>query len=247
LIPFFLFRAVYEKNKERFWQTAILSFCALIQIALIFSFRSSGSFEQRFHFIGLSTFGVTMWTQGIALFAFGYAQAHEWGRTLFVLATQNIASFQMWGRLLLATGVVLLFLLSSNLSRIKRLLFLGSYLILMLLPMMFSVIQDKYALIDTGFHQRMFLAPNIVLGWMLLAGVRFQKGKGWRAVFSNLVSAFCAAIIGASLFWGIQTYRERWFWIEYWPDWKAEVSAWRANPGVPLQIQPEGWTVQLKK
>lgn len=247
LIPLFFFRALEEKKKERLVQLLILSACAVVQILLIFSYQATESFGQRLHLIGLTTFGVTMWTQGFALFIFGFNQVHEWARTLFSLATQDLASFQMWGRLLLVAGTALLFLLSTNLPRKLRWIFLSSYLILMLLPMMFSVIKDKYALIDTGLHQRIFLAPNVILGWMMLKGIQFSKERSWRASFSNLVSILSILIIGASLFWGFQTYRERWSVAEYWPDWKTEVATWRTNPEYPLRIQPEGWVIRLPK
>ena len=247
LIPLYFFRAFHEKDKERWIQTLILAACVLVHIYLIFTYTSEASFKERFHMLGFSTLGVTMWTQGIGLFVFGFDQAREWAQTFFSLAAQDTASFQMWGRFLLIFGLVLLFLLPSNLPRKIHFLFISSYLILMVFPMMFSVIEDKYALSVTGLHQRLFLAPNTLLGWMLLLGAQFKKGNGLRLIFANLVSLLCALVVGASLFWGIQSYQKPWFVTAYWPDWKAEVSAWRANPEYLLNIQPEGWTVELKK
>jgi len=245
LIPLFIFKAYDEKNKERLIQTLLLIACAFIQVFLIVSYKSTANFGQRFHLIGMATFGITMWTQGIGFFVLGLHQADEWARTLFAMATHNLGSFQMWGRILLICGLTLLLLLSSNLPLKLRVLFLSGYGVLMLLPMMFSVIQDKYALIDTGLHQRIFFAPNILLGWMLLFGIRFSKIK--LISFANLTSLFCALVLGAALFWGIKNYPEIWFVSEYWPDWKTEVATWENNPNYALRIQPEGWVVQLHR
>lgn len=247
LIPLFGLRALVEKEKERWFQVLFLSACTLVQIILIFRYRSNESFGDRFHLIGLTTLGVTIWTQSLALFAFGFQQADEWARVLFSMASQDLGSFQMWGRILLLSAGILFLLFSSNLSILQRVLFIGGYVILLVLPMMFSVIKDKYALIDTGLHQRIFLAPNILLGWMLLFGIRFRNEKGWRVPLANLISLLCALMVAASLFWGMQSYREPWFVAEYWPDWKAETEIWEADPTYALKIQPEGWVINLSQ
>lgn len=245
LIPLYAFRAFTEKDRERWVQTAVLSACAVVQSALIFSYKTSGSFEQRLHLIGFTTLGATIWTQTIGFFAVGLTQAHEWAITLYSLAVNDLSSFQDWGRGLLVVGLLLLFLLSTNLPLKYRILFLGGYGILMLLPMMFSVIDEKYDLMRTGVHGRLFLAPNVIFGWMLLFGVRFQKWKNWRVSLSWLASLGCVALLATSLFWGITSYRAPWYVADTWPDWKTEVQHWRADPSYPLRIQPEGWVVSL--
>jgi hypothetical protein len=247
LIPIFIFRALLEKQRERWVQIIILSVCALIQIALILSYRSNADLSQRFHLIGLTTLGVVLWTQGLSLFATGFHQTRDWARMLFSMTTQDLAGFQLWGRLLLFAGMALILFLSANLSKKLRFLFLGSYAILLILMMMFSVISDKYTLLDTGLHQRIFFAPNVLLGWMMIMGIRFTREKGWLAFSGNLASAGCAFLVCASLIWGLINYHDPWFFNLNWPAWPAEVQAWRADPHYALRIQPDGWVVILDK
>lgn len=247
LIPLFALRAWQERNRERWLQLILLSICAVIQIILIFSFQSGGNIGQRFHIIGLSTFGLTMWTQGFGLFAFGYDQASNWATLFYSMALEDMTGFQTWSRAMLAVGFTLLFVLTANLPLKTRIYFVGAYFILMLLPMMFSVVQDKYWLAMTGLHQRIFLAPNILLGWMLLLGIQFRQGNHRYLSLSNLISFVCILLLTASLLWGIKTFREQTRAVETWPDWKQEVEIWRTNPNYALRIQPDGWFVELQK
>jgi hypothetical protein len=246
LLPLFIFRAFIEKDKQRWLQVLLLGICALIHVVLIISVQTEANFGERFHLIGLTTLGITIWTQSIAFFAFGPEQAYEWARIFFSMTTNDLAGFQMWGRMLLVAQIILFILLSANLSWMNRLLFLGGYAILLVLPMMFSIISDKYTLIDTGLHQRIFFAPNILLGWMLVQGICFSVEKHRLTVFRNLVSLLCVLLVSASLLWGIKSYQEPWFVTVYWPDWTTEVQTWKQNPEHKLQIQPEGWEIELQ-
>lgn len=244
LIPLFLVQVVKDKNKERLTQLFVLLVCALIQVYLIFHYSGSGNFSQRFQLFGFSTLGVTMWTQSLGLLAFGFTQASEWARALLSMITNDMAGFRVWGRLLFAVAIVLIFLLSANLPFKTRFLFIGGYGILMLLPMMFSVIQDKYSLATTGYHQRIFFAPNVLLGWMLLLGIRLDKRPP--ITKTNLVSLFCTLMLISALVWGLKSYPSTWFIGNYWPSWKSEVQIWKNNPDYPLRILPNNWVIHLQ-
>lgn len=247
LIPFFIFRAFMDKQIERWRQVAILSACAAVQLFMIFSYHSSQSFEERFHPVGLAALGTTLWMQSIALFALGVDQANRIVHQIYSLIYQNLPGFQILGGFLLICAI-LFFILSSNNLRLKmRIIFLGSYATLVWLPMIFSAIKDKYSLFETGYHQRLFLAPNIIFGLMLLLGVHFTKEKGWKSAIKNVASLICVILVSASLLWGVYYFRsDRWFLATYWPDWKTEVQTWKDNPGYSLRIQPESWNIDLR-
>jgi hypothetical protein len=245
LIPLFLFKAIDEKKKERLVQTLLLIACAIVQVYLIYTFQDQGNINQRFHIVGFSTLGVTIWTQSLGFFMFGLDKASEWSSLLFKIADTDYQKFIVIGRILLISEIGIFILLTSNLSLKQRILFGSGYGILMILPMIFSIIQYKFLLVLTGLHQRLFFAPNILLGWMLLLGIKFSKDK--LLSFSNLVSLLCVAVIGAGVFWGIMNYSKAWSFAEYWPDWKVEVATWQSNPKYYLKIQPEGWVVILPK
>ena len=162
-------------KQERWIQTGWLILAVAIQGAAVFSVQTGANFGSRLHLIGIATLGVTLWTQSIGLFLFGLSQTHTWARTMFSLAVQNLPAFQSTGRWLLLAGMALLGFLSARVPARLRFLFLGGYVLLFVPSMMFSIIQDKYTLIDTGLHQRLFLPPNILLGWMLLVNTRFTQ------------------------------------------------------------------------
>jgi len=245
LIPLFLIQVIKGKNKERLIQLFILLVCAMIQVYLIFSYVGKGDFSQRFHLFGFTTAGITMWTQSIGLFIFGYSKVSEWARELLSLVTNNLDSFQIWGRSLFILGTLLIFLLSTNLPLKTRILFIGGYGILMLLPMIFSIVQDKYSMAISGYSQRIFFAPNVLLGWMLLSGIHFNKGKP--ITTTNIVSFSCTMVLILAIFWGLKFYPSTGVIGDYWSDWKSEVQIWRNNPDYLLHIQPENWIMYLQK
>lgn len=253
LMPFFAARAFFEKDRERWLQTAILTLCVLLHMLIIFSYSARGNIGDRFHFIGFATLGATVATQTAALFTTGLEQAATWGNYLFALTSQDQDQFQILGRFFLAGEVILWLLLSYNLPRMQRFLFLGSFATLLLLPVMFSAIQDKYSFMKTGYHQRTFMPPNVVLGWMLLFGLRHTRSNklaAWAGSLAHwsgsLSRLLCGLVLATALFWGIQAYSQPWEATAFWPDWRGEVETWRTNPAEVLRIQPEGWVVQLK-
>lgn len=266
LLPLFAGAAFFEKpgknNEQRtlvpFWkqerwvQTFFMTLAALVQALIILSVRTGANLTARFQIIGAATLGVTIWTQSIALFSLGLTQAHTWARSMFTLAAGNLSGFQSAGRFLLFAGIALLWLLSARLPVRLRYLFLSGYAVLLIPTMMFSIIQDKYSLIDTGLHQRLFLPPNILLGWMLLLNSRFSLpffpiGRAGMVRLAGNFSALASALLlTAALFWGAWTFFNPANRTSYWPDWKTQVAAWQADPSYVLKIQPQGWELRLK-
>jgi len=153
----------------------------------------------------------------------------------------------MIGRLLLGASAIVFFILSINHPWRRRAIFLGSYGMIIILSIMFSVISDKYSFIMVGFHQRHFLVPNMIFGWMLVLGIKFSKNGRWPVMINRLVSLSCVLVAMVAVSWGIINFRAEWTRTTYWPDWKQEVSIWKANPDYELHIQPEGWRIKLKE
>jgi hypothetical protein len=234
-------------KQERWIQTGWLTLAVVIQAAAIFSVQTGANFGSRLHLIGIATLGVTLWTQSIALFSVGLSQTHAWARTMYSLAAQNVPTFQSTGRWLLFAGIALLGLLSARVPARQRFLFLGGYVLLLVPSMMFSIIQDKYALIDTGLHQRIFLPPNILLGWMLLVNTRFTRPVLSSKRAGSLSSLASGLLLAAAILWGAYTFFNPANRTTYWPDWKSEVTAWQADPTYALKIQPEGWVLHLNR
>jgi hypothetical protein len=245
LVPLFLYRARVEKKAERWRQTAILTVCALVQIFLILSYRGKADLSQRFNILGFSTLGSTLWTQSIAPFMLGFNWAGEWSLSLYRLQVTHPGLFQFIGRSLLVAAGVLFILLALNLPARLRLVFIGSYGLLLLLPLLFSATQDNSAFIMTGIAGRLFVAPNIMLGWLLLAASRSSGGALSLARSPRLVAWLAGGLLCLGLLWGFWAYWQPWVPDSAWISWPQEVQAWQANHAYLLRIQPEGWTVQL--
>ncbi|MBE0695609.1 MAG: hypothetical protein IH586_01680, partial [Anaerolineaceae bacterium] len=86
LIPFFLFCAITEKNKERWIQTIILGLCAVFQLAIILFSQDARSIGDRFSFLGIASLGYSVWLQTITLYSLGFERALSIGRSFSSLA-----------------------------------------------------------------------------------------------------------------------------------------------------------------
>ncbi len=245
LIPLYLYRAWDEKKGERWRQLSILSVCAAVQIGLILSYRGKDAISQRFNIMGFSTLGSTLWTQSIAPFVLGYVHTLERSINLYRLQIIDLSLFQLWGRSLLLAAGVLFFLVAINLPVRLRIVFIGGYGLLLLLPLLFSATQDNSAFIMTGIAGRLFVAPNILLGWMLLMATRFSRGPGWLTQPHRLISVFAGALLCMGLVWGFRAYWQTWVPDAAWVSWPQEVQTWQADHDYLLRIQPEGWVVRL--
>lgn len=247
LIPFFILAALWERQPERWIQTAVLMACAVLHLYFIATFRDNASIGERFAFLGAASLGNILLSQTFNIFLFGLDNAQVMGQELYQLAINNLDQFQRIGRTALVGLGLLLVWFSWNLPWKLRILFLGSFATLLVLPSMFTGISDKYWLVATGLHQRLFLSPNIILGWMLLLGIQFTQGKGWQCRFRNITSVACALLLGSAIFWGITYFDDHTRNVERWPDWKTEVQMWEQDPTYLLQIDPPGWVVELKQ
>jgi len=245
LTPLFLYRAWDEKKVERWRQMLILLVCTIVQIGLILTYRGSDDIGQRFTLIGFSTLGSIVWTQSLAPFAIGFNNTYQWSTHLYGLQTVDLSLFHLWGRSLLVAAVVLFFLVVSNLPFRLRVVYLGSYGLLLLIPLLFSTVKDNSAFIFTGLAGRLFVAPNILLGWMLLASTKNSKEPGRLASTRRITALLGGTLLCVGLLWGFGAYWKPWVPASAWFNWPQEVQAWQADQDHLLRIQPEGWKVQL--
>jgi hypothetical protein len=245
LIPLFLYQAWDEKKAERWRQFLILTVCAVVQIGLILSYRGQDAISQRFNIMGFSTLGSTLWTQSIAPFILGYHHTSEWSINFYRLQAAHPSLFQFLGRSLLVAAGVLFFLAVLNLPNRLKIIFFGGYGLLLLLPLLFSATQDNSAFIMTGLAGRLFVAPNILLGWMLLAAASFPRSPGRFSQARRITALLFGVLLGVGLLWGFWAYWQPWVPDSAWISWPQEVQTWQADHTYLLRIQPEGWVVHL--
>ncbi len=175
----------------------------------------------------------------------GYEHTVERSIRLYQLQAIDLGLFQLWGRSLLAAAGVLFFLVALNLPSRLRIVFIGGYGLLLLLPLLFSATQDNAAFMMTGIAGRLFVAPNILLGWMLLMAARFSRVPGWLTQPHRLISVLAGALLCVGLLWGFWAYWQTWVPDAAWVSWPQEVQSWQVDHDYLLRIQPEGWVVRL--
>lgn len=249
LMPFFALRAVLDRQAERWRQVAILSGCAVVHLVVLVSVTSRATIHDRsIHPLGLAHFGAAIWTQTIGLFTLGYEGILDVFSNISSLMDHDPTGFQRLGWSLLVLGLAAMFVLSVRLPLTLRVLFIGSYLVLMFIPMTFSIITDKPSLLLPGDHQRLFLTPNLIFGWMLVAGSAVPRRGGWRVQAKHAAALLGMLLLSASVVHGVLSYRYQFKHVDpdHWPNWTAEVENWRADSSYMPRIQPEGWVVPLE-
>jgi hypothetical protein len=85
-------------------------------------------------------------------------------------------------------------------------------------------------------NARYAFVPGVLALWLLLFNV--QQLRSAR-------SLACALVLAWGLGAGAGGWRETLRWREQWPEWPAQVTAWRWDPRTPLHIWPRGWTMEL--
>jgi hypothetical protein len=209
------------------------------------TFTGAGSLSYRYFPVGFATIGYIQFTQSIALLVAGVKSASTVSHNLLVFAGVNHGLFITIGRLLFLFGGGILSVLSFNTPKPIRILFPIGYYLILITTLTFTSAVEKISLIQTGVGQRLFLAPNIILGWMLLAGIDLPGIIKKQKLFPRLMSWINLVILCLALIWGIANFFNNWVPAGHWPDWKKEVQVWRSNQDYHLKIQPDGWYINL--
>ena len=236
LIPIFAFRVWSEKQKERLVQLLILTGCLIVQVTLMTTSKWSTVSDRVISF-GFSDVVLILWTQSVGLVFTGLHSARKFFGALDCIRQQDAVEIAVIPTLVAESGIF--WLLSRRLSSSERLIFLGGYFLIIILSIIGSI-GDKQALINTGSGQRYFLIPNIILLFLVLANIDFQKEK--------VSSGLYVILLAFSLYLGMRIYQETSFASRSWPVWKEQVHMWREHPEHELEIwPPPNWKVTLRK
>lgn len=241
LAPVYVVLAWRTKDRERMLQALILGLCGLIQLGLLAS-SSAGDktvglrlADGRFYLLIFSA-----WTQSIGLISSGtdgvgnlatwIIAEHEKGNPTLVL---------LWTSLL-TSAIAVLGWLSIRLSVRERIIFLGSYCLVLTISYVGALTGNKMDLIVPGVGSRYFWVPNVILGFLLMANA-FNRAN------SKLRVCLCAVMLMVVLVLGGRSYQTTLLASQEWPNWRTEVMLWWANPEHQIQIWPPGWKITLKK
>lgn len=241
LSPLFIFVAVWEKKRERAVQAAILSLCAIIQLALLGMFGQSDKIVTlRFADLNGVSLIYAVWTQSIGLVMGGLDLMREWAQRVELIRSQSDVMYLFLALGLLVVESAFLWLASTGLAVREKLILLGSYLLLIFFSFAGALSQDKSALIVPGVGGRYFWVPNILLCCLLIANVfSAQHHKYRRGVF--------AVILLSALILGGLKYHDTLLIGQDWSNWKDEIKLWQADPAYKVKIWPPPWEMSLTK
>ncbi len=241
LVPVYAVSAWLIKERERLIQTIILGICAIVQSSLLTIYSTSDqSIGMRLMDRRLYLLIFSVWTQSIGLLLGGM----DWMRKLasWVIVeyeSRNIVIAIVWiGLAILA--IILFWWLSVQLLVRERMIFLGSYILVLGLSYVGSLTGNKLDLIIPGNSARYFWIPNIVIGFLLMANI-------FNPISNKFRVWFCTIMLLIILLRGSMIYRTTLIANRNWPQWRTEVALWRTDPEHKIKIWPPGWEITLKR
>lgn len=242
LTPFFFFRAWRDKNREYWIQAGILAVCAVLQfICLLANLAAPGSLtNKRVVAPDVPTIIAIIWNKTLIQPIAGPSVSQGVGESLRELQISGQFGFFLLAMGLFLVGFFLLEFISSPLDLTRRIIFLGSYLTLLILSIITSI-EPKAALINAGDGRRYFYVPSCIVLILLLGNLRFDKN-----LLKTLRSGLCVVVLLGALVSGLLSY-ERLSTRPDLPVWQDEVTCWQINPDYAPQTWPQGWWVRLEK
>ncbi len=243
LTPFFLIKAWMEKSRERLAQGLVLTACGLIQALLILTAVGKGALAYRFS--GLSKFSlrtmvVVFFSQSMGLLVAGLNQVKFILNQLGWLQPGHPDPSRAAALVILILEITFLSYLALKIPGKDRVIYLGSYLWLIIAAVYLSIDKDKSIYIQPGYGQRHFFAPNITLGLLILASIDWSCMARWR--FRTI---FATMVLGLAILFGITQFESTLFRYPNLPAWPSQVALWRVKPAYKMLIWPPPWTVNL--
>jgi hypothetical protein len=239
LIPLFVLKAWREKKTEYVVQTTILLLGAVVQMSALWTSSQYSDVPLRWNGFDFRLFISAIWTKSLALAFLGLENANAYASMLDNMSEYEFGLFS----LLLLFPIAVFFVYHALKLQVEtKITLIGSYFLVSIFMVMFSLGSDKSYLVFPGNGSRYFYVPNVILMFIVLAAIRFEKTK-----FKMLQSILPIALLIISLGLGMTQY----FKLPtrndlYGPNWKEEISEWRENPQKALVgISPKGWEIWL--
>jgi hypothetical protein len=241
LTPFFFITAWMEKSRLRWVQVGVLTVSGLVQSYLILSAKGIGALGFRFseitHF-DPQTMVTVFFSQSIGLILIGFNHMKtlvgQWGA--LQASHPTVTGVLSFGLFILE--ISLLIYLVIKFPRNDRIVYAGVYLWLVVALVFLAIDRDKAIFTQPGYGQRHFFAPDIILGFMLLASIDGSPGTRWK--FRSL---FATVLLSAAILVGMTQFEPTLYRYPGWPSWSAQVATWRSNPNYNLVIWPEPWVM----
>ncbi len=246
LLPLFAWRWWGERSRERLVQFFFFLAGGLVQVAAVLRYSGNKGVLERMQGMNPLTLTTAIWGQTISYLSLGFDRSKA---AMLGLVENNpgLSSGSNLGGLLIALGVVILLVgLTLALRKAEeRVVFMGSYGLLMGLSLLFTVDQDPANVVVAGETSRLFMAANVIFGWMVLWIALEAPGWRTRGLAQRLGTAAAVLLLTSGLLWGGSFYWRRWVETEAWPVWRVEIAKWRADNEYRIKIQPPNWTMHL--
>lgn len=250
LAPFFWWRALRERSRERLEQAVALSVCAVIQVAVVliaplYGFASVGLEGRRTPRLDLQVLAHAVLAKDVLLPLAGRA----WTEHVMTPLTKTLAAHDpmLWVSLIVIVwaGALAFAALKSKLWQPKVLLCLSFYMVLVSFMGSIEASRPDWHLTHTSAlgAGRYYYLPNFCLGLALLmmAGERSALPKRLRQTALALVAWML--VVGSNEFF--RSDARRWFFAG--PDWRREVAAWRRAETSELEIWPAPWKINFER
>jgi hypothetical protein len=250
LAPFFWWRALRERSRERLEQAAALSACAVLQVAVVviaplYGFASVGLEGRRVPRLDPQILAHAILAKDILLPLAGRA----WTEQVMAPLAKALAAHdpRLWVSLIAIAwaGVLTLAARRTRLWQARILLGLGFYMIVVSFVGSIEASRRDWHLAHASAlgAGRYYYLPNFCLGLCLLmmAGERSALGRRLRQAALALVAWML--VVGSNEFF--RSDARRWFFAG--PDWRREVSAWRRAESSELGIWPAPWKIDFER
>ena len=238
LTPLYAVKAWKERTRPSLVYLAAMAACSAVQLAVLLS--SGGQWAGRGQGLQPVLIPPVVWVKTIVLPLFGPAAARRFAE--FVLAVRDLGAlpFGALSAFLALAVVVFWTVLLWKACTYRRLLILGSYVLVVVLSIVGSIGADKSGMIHAWNGQRYFYVPSVMLLALMLSRIELDGSR-----YHKVVSAVCAALVVTSIIVGVVHYRGTVIAGSDWPKWREEVAKWELDHSYALQVWPKGWQVEL--
>lgn len=234
LAPWFVGRAWTTGERERWVQAGILCAGAAVQVvvALLALSTPDSLIGQRAGLPPASTIVAVAWTQSLGLVLAGIGLMRQFADQILAGGGLGHAAW-LWA----VAAVAALAALTTGLTVRERAALLSVYVTLVVAVITTSLGDDKLALVPPGVAERYFLTANVVLMLTILAAAGRWPLRAWQGL------ALRTCLVWTLVHGGIRFTEQPFVRADY-PEWRTEVSRWRADPAYHPQIWPAGWAVR---
>jgi hypothetical protein len=247
LLPMFILKAFFKRDRETLIQTGILAVCVLVQgWAWWVSRETGGSLAMRFSNLDLPTVVAVIVNRTIVAPILGQTFTGSSAAWLSHLRQVSLSQFT-WLSIGLVVGVTGLFCTLCWRDLKRNALIVGCYLFVAILTVVTALVppeMGKIVLVNPQAGIRYFYAPSVMFLLLLLANIQFNRVslKQWQTLF-------CVALLAVALATGADHYQSdiMQFTNVTWSRWEYEVYAWQVNHSYTIRIWPGGWTMRLDK